>query len=438
MAYGKVRRLQTAVCLLAAALILWGCKSGTDSLRITDTKKDTIELTVAWWGGSARTQSTRRALDMYEKQHPEIHFEILPMEWDDYFDNLSMRAASGQMPDIVQMDAMYLPGFTANQSLADLSEYIEDGTIDVSRIDEKLLETGKISGQMSGIVLASLIWAMGCNEEVFAEAGIGLPEEDWTWDDFKDICTGIHDRTGKYGFGMILADDVVPFQYYVRQHGYELFDETGQKLGYPDDRVYVEFVSMLKELSDAGAMPEPDVYDGIRDRGYEGYLIAENQAGLVMDWANLSTRLQTVNRNICLVTPPAGEKEGALWLKPSMFFSVAADSPYKKEAAAFINWFVNSLAANEVLLAERGMPVNEKVCQRLEESGLLSTQQEEMFTYMRKVEGQCGDEPSASTVDMAQINSLFHSTVYSVLYGSTTPQEAAAVFREEVERVLRE
>lgn len=428
-------RIKMTGMALAAALLLGGC-AGREMGETVRTEKKKTELTIAWWGGSTRTQSTRRVLDMYERQHPEIHFEILPMEWDDYFDNLSLRAASGQMPDIIQMDAMYLPGFTENRSLTDLSEYVEDGTIDVSQIDEKLLDTGMVSGKLSGIVVAGLIWTMGYNETVFEEAGIAPPKEGWSWKDFMEICQEIHEKTGKYGFGMILADDVVPFQYFVRQHGYELFDAGGEGLGYPGDQIYVEFVSMLQELASSGAMPEPDVYDEIRNKGYEGYLIAEDQAGLVMDWANLSARLQKVNSSIHLVTPPRGEADGALWLKPSMFFSVAEDSAHKEEAARFINWFVNSLAANEVLLAERGVPVNQKVSERLEDSGLLSGQQEEMFAYMKAAEKLCGDAPPSSAVDMAQINSVFHSTVYRVLYGSSTPEEAAAEFREKVEGIL--
>lgn len=433
----KKKRVWTAALLSAAMVFLWGCadRKVTEQTR-TEEKKE-IELTIAWWGGSTRTQSTRRVLEIYEKQNPGVRFEILPMEWEGYFDNLSLRAASGQMPDIVQMDVMYLPGFTANRSLADLSEYIDDGTIDVSQIDEKLLATGEIEERMTGIVVSSLIWSMGYNESVFQEAGIEIPRDGWTWDDFKEICKQIHMKTGKYGFGMILADDIVPFQFFVRQHGYELFDEENRKPGYPDE-VYVEFVSMLRELAEEGAMPEPDVYDSVRNKGYEGYLIVENQAGLVMDWANLSIRLQTLNDSIHLVTPPVGEAEGALWLKPAMFFSVAESCPHKKEAAEFINWFINSRAANEILLAERGMPVNGEVCRSLETSGLLSEQQKEMFAYMEEVEKLCGNAPSSSAVDMAEINSVFHSTVYRVLYGDAAPEEAAREFREEVKEILGE
>lgn len=433
----RTKRGKMAVLALAAVLLFGGCASRESGGQIRTEKKKKTKLTVAWWGGSTRTESTRRVLDMYELQNPEITFEILPMEWVDYFDNLSLRAASGQMPDIVQMDAMYLPAFTENGSLADLSEYAKNGTIDVSQIDERLLGTGTVSGKMTGIVMAGLIWTMGYNETVFEEAQIDPPEEGWNWEDFKRICQELHEKTGKYGFGMILADDVVPFQYFVRQHGYELFDEGGEGLGYPGDQIYVEFVSMLQELADSGAMPEPDVYDKIRTRGYEDYLIAENQAGLVMDWANLSARLQKVNSSIHLVTPPEGECEGALWLKPAMFFSVAEDSAHKEEAARFINWFINSLTANEVLLAERGMPVNRKVRGRLEDSGLLSEQQEEMFAYMKEAETLCGDAPPSSAVDMAQINSIFHDTVYRVLYGTASPEEAAAEFREKAEEILR-
>ena len=47
-----------------------------------------------------------------------------------------------------------------------------------------------------------------------------------------------------------------------------------------------------------------------------------------------------------------------MFLKPSMFFSIAETSPHKEEAAKFINWFLNSVECNEILMAERGVPVN--------------------------------------------------------------------------------
>ena len=41
-----------------------------------------------------------------------------------------------------------------------------------------------------------------------------------------------------------------------------------------------------------------------------------------------------------LVTQPKGAKSSG-WLKPSMFWSVSADSKYTEESKKFIDWFVN-------------------------------------------------------------------------------------------------
>ncbi len=62
-----------------------------------------ITLKFTWWGSQSRHDYTQKILDAYSAEHPEITFEAVPAGWDGYFDKLSTEAASGSMPDIVQM-----------------------------------------------------------------------------------------------------------------------------------------------------------------------------------------------------------------------------------------------------------------------------------------------------------------------------------------------
>ena len=94
-------------------------------------------------------------MDTYSQAHPNVKFEAVPSGWDGYFDKLATQAASGAMPDIVQMDYLYITTYAKNNSLADLQPYIDDGTIDVSHIDPNILDSGKIDGKMNGLVLSS-------------------------------------------------------------------------------------------------------------------------------------------------------------------------------------------------------------------------------------------------------------------------------------------
>ncbi len=53
------------------------------------------------------------------------------------------------MPDIVQMDYLYISTYAKNNSIADLTPYIEDGTIDTASIDENLMKSGEIGERQS-------------------------------------------------------------------------------------------------------------------------------------------------------------------------------------------------------------------------------------------------------------------------------------------------
>ena len=59
-------------------------------------------------------------------------------------------------------------------------------------------------------------------------------------------------------------------------------------------------------------------------------------------------------------------------MKPGMFLSVSEKSQEKKECAEFINWVINSKEANDIILAERGVPVAEKIRAYLSETGKIS------------------------------------------------------------------
>ena len=202
----RFRALLAALAVLAAAA-LPGCGNGRDSADNTD-GGEKITIRIAWWGDSRRQELTQQVLDAYEREHEDISFEPVVSDWDGYFDKLAIQAASGEMPDIVQMDYMYINTYTRNRSLADLSPYIEDGTIDISAIDSVLMDTGKVDGKMTGIPFSTNIMAVGANPSLFEEAGVPMPENGWTWEEFRQAVETIHEKTGKLGVAVSPVEDV--------------------------------------------------------------------------------------------------------------------------------------------------------------------------------------------------------------------------------------
>lgn len=131
----RKRMKKIAALLLTGVMVagLTACGSG-DAKEEKEAKssdgKTTIKIT--WWGGDTRHEYTQKLLDAYTAENPDVEFEATPAGWEGYFDKLSTQAASGSMPDIIQMDYLYIATYAKNNSLADLSEFVEDGTLDMS------------------------------------------------------------------------------------------------------------------------------------------------------------------------------------------------------------------------------------------------------------------------------------------------------------------
>lgn len=280
-----------------------------------------VTIRITWWGGESRHTYTQQLLDLYTQSHPNVHFEASPSGWDGYFDKLSTQAASGGMPDIIQMDYLYITTYANNGTLADLTPYIQSGAIDTSNIDDSMVSSGKIGDIQAGFPLSSSLLAVGYNPSVLAQAGVETPTSDWTWEDWIAINNQFKEKTGLLGNCMGPVEDTNIFNYWVRQHGGQLFSDDKCSLGYDDDSITAGYFQMWKDMMDAGSAPNPDEYSQISTLGLEATPVVTNEAGFDLRWNNYTMNVAKVNDTLEMVMKD-GEK--GLWLKPGMFFSVAA------------------------------------------------------------------------------------------------------------------
>ncbi len=446
-----VKKIVASVLCSAMTIFMVGCggsgkeTSTTNAAQTTannvtnsTTGDENVVIKMTWWGGQTRHDQTQAVCDLYTSQHPNVTFELSPSGWDGYFDKLSTQTASGSMPDIVQMDYLYLTTYAKNDSLTNLQEFIDNGTIDVSNIDANLLQTGSVDGKMAALVLSTSLLNVGYNPDVLAEAGVAEPTSEWTWNDFVTMCETVYNTTGKYGVSMDSVADTNIFHYWVRQHGGKLFSDDNKSLGYEDDQIFIDFVNMWNGLMSKEAMPDPDEYAQIATLGQEAGPVVTGDAAAIFEWNNYASKVSSVNDKIKMITPPLPDFSDAkgLWMKPGMFFAVANTSNVKQEAAEFINWFVNSEEANDILMAERGTPVSSAVRQHLIDGGNMGAQQVAMFEGITSAVQLCGETPAPDPAGISEVNEAFERAANSVYYGQTTVEKAAESFRKEANIIL--
>ena len=112
-------------CTMVAASLA-GCGGGNTAKETTAAAAapaGDVAMTMFWWGNQVRNERTQAALDLYSETNG-VKLDGQFAEWSDYWNKLATSAAGHAMPDVVQMDYMYLDQYAKSGLLVDLKPYI--------------------------------------------------------------------------------------------------------------------------------------------------------------------------------------------------------------------------------------------------------------------------------------------------------------------------
>ena len=132
-------------------------------------------------------------------------------------------------------------------------------------------------------------------------------------------------------------------------------------------------------------------------------------------------------------TPDEGESAAAYY-KPSMFWSASAKTEHPGEVALFLDWLANSEEAADLLLAERGVPANEKIREYITPEARRG--QPGGRRLPRRDRPRVGDAPPATPPGGGAIETIIDQHTQQVLFGEKTPEDAAASFIAELQQAL--
>ncbi len=407
----------------------------------TSQAQEPVELRIAWWGSESRTTRTIAVIEMFEEKYPHIKITYEFATWPDHWTKLATQAAGGNLPDIMQHDYARLEEWVDDGLLLPLDDYVEAGILDFSNVADAMLAGGRVDGKLYGVNLGinSLGWAVDL--DAFEKAGVDMPPVDWTWADFEAICLALHDELGIRAMSAPIAHDHTWKSVYLSNRDW-VFSEDGLSLGYTDDQPMIDLLSMILRLQEAGAIETQEEYDaqGGQQRTVEQDPLVAGDTAMMLLWSNQLVAMQTAagpDRHFKMLLVPRLEGgQSGNYVKPSMFWSITRDAKHPEEAAMFIDFFTNSVEANEILLAERGVPISSVVKESLKP--LLESAAIESFNFMDAVETDSVPVPPPDPVGWGDLrnNIYYPEFVDPVLYGLISPEEGAATFRELANEVL--
>lgn len=432
--------------VLASAIIasvgITGCsknepapaQSGTPAAQTTQTAAPAkkITLRVAWWGNQVRNERTQKAMDLYNKNNPNVSFEGEFVAWDGYWDKLATQSAANNLPDVIQQDYAYIGQYTSKKLMEDLNSYVKSGVLNTKDISENVIASGTVDGGFYALSLGTNSQCLYIDPAAFQKAGVTVPKSDWTWKDFEDVLTKVAKGSGMVSEPLWFSDPNGLLEYMVRQTGKTLYSKDGTALGFDDAKIVEELYDRALRLTKAGVYPKPDTLTSVK--AIEDNPISKGTAFLGSGWSNQLVGFATAAKKpLNVIQLPAGSKPGA-YLKPSQFFSVSSKSANKEESVKFINFFTNDIEVNKILLAERGVPVSSKVRDGIK--SLVDENTQKTFDFIALAEKNSAPIDAPEPPGAAEVKKACKNFYDEVLFEKTSPKDAAAKYMKQANEIL--
>ncbi|MGW7414848.1 ABC transporter substrate-binding protein [Streptomyces sp. NPDC054863] len=338
-----MRTPRILVTAAATALLLTGCsatergpdKNGVITLRFQS---------LAWQKESV--DINKQLVEEWNAAHPKVRIQYVQGSWDSVHDQLLTSFEGGEAPDIIHDASDDLADFGYGGYLADLTKLLPARL--KSGIPQRSWDAATFDKKVYGVPFLQEPRVLIANEKLLKTSGVRIPtpEKPWTWDEFRQVTKKLAaDMTKagdkKYGVAWPLKEPVSATLNLGLSAGGELFrqGEDGKVTvrfteadevvpGTVHDQVNTDGSASAATLGMGGADTLPGFFGGkyaMVPLGFSYRQQISQQAPEGFPWTVLPA--------------PAG-KDGLTQGVSPQTLSVAEDSPYKKEAVEFIDFFL--------------------------------------------------------------------------------------------------
>ncbi|MCL1795763.1 MAG: extracellular solute-binding protein, partial [Clostridia bacterium] len=325
-----------------------------------------VSLRFAWWGAQLRHDRTQQIVDMYTEMHPNVTIETEFYDWDSYWDKLAAQGAGGVLPDLIQMSTSYVVQYYEGGLLLNLEPYVENGILDLSDIPPNTLDQGRLgpNGDLYAMNLGMNALMALYDPAITDAAGIEITQR-YTYDDLYAWGRIIKEKTGVYT--NLYTNQPTNM---MRSQGSHLFKQDGSgDIGFDDPALLAYFSELkLKGIEEGISLPPEVAAERAGSVDESFFVIGEEWINFT--WSNIASAIINAAQRELMYLPypsvPGKEEMRHLNYTASQQICANASTKHPDWAADFIDYMINSVECNEVLLAERGMPVNTKVSEAIQ------------------------------------------------------------------------
>jgi multiple sugar transport system substrate-binding protein len=286
----------------------------------------------------------------FEAQNPGIKVEVEQLTWKSGLEKIQAAVASGTQPDLCELGSTWLPRFSYEGVLEDVTDVYE-----AERDSFLMWESGMWNGRSYGLPWVQGSRVLFVNRELFRRAGLDPDHAPETWEELLAAAEKVSTLgTGIYGFGQNIGERYVlykKFMAFAWGNGGDVFDENGNVI--VNSPEMVEALEFYLKLAPFSLQEKQEVLDQYFKTGRLGM-----QVSGAWNLKNYRLEAPELDYMVALVPKPATDRGSHTSFAGAEMLVVFKGSPQKDAAiklARFLQEYPQaralSLAAGSVFPA---------------------------------------------------------------------------------------
>lgn len=376
----------------------------------------------------------KEIIDGFAAKYPNIKVEVQDAPWGDFVAKIATQIAGGTTPDVWLQENAVILGYGKRGVAEDLSAYIKRDLKDADYIPglyAAKTPDGKVWGVPHGINPIALAY----NKKLFADAGVALPGDNWTFNDLIEASkkltkNGSDGKPAVYGFvgSTSITQGWFPW---IKQAGGQALDSTLTKSMFTDPKT----VTGLKQLADGIKQGYFTNTDFLKANGGEVQAFATGKAAMYfLQYSNQVTMNKSfpdADWDVVKIPKAVDGKRYVPMVTNSWLISSKASQDVKDAAWQFLKYYLGDEAQKIVAESGASLPVKKSALQILETSSG-KPQNKKAFTDGIAEGGTTLDENASwnewRTAAQPIINDIFSSNI--------SAEEGVKQINEKVQAVL--
>jgi multiple sugar transport system substrate-binding protein len=294
----------------------------------------------------------KKVIASFTKDNPDIKVNLLNIaDAAKYYTKVNTAAVGGNLADVYYARTFDIASFVDKQRVIPLTPLVDKDKSDVNPDDfwPAQVKQMSVSDQLYGLPYDFSNLAIYVNKTMFADAGVPVPTDDWTWDQFFEIGANFVQKSGsrqkRWGAGFQTYDWFMMGVF--KSNGGDTFSEDLSKC-VVNQSANVDFLTKLSDQMVKGVTPAPNATPAGVDPFAAG-LVAMQVNG---SWATAQTRTAVGSKFewdvIRLPKGTTGKREvsaaGGSWVIPPTSKNQAAAWTFTK--------YLASKASQQVLIVD--------------------------------------------------------------------------------------